>query len=183
MSKSRIVVLSGPSGSGKSSVIQGIQEKENCSLVVSTTTRSPRPGEIDGIDYHFTSRESFQDLMETGEFIEYMEFNGNLYGVKKSYLHVHVEGDKTIILDLSCSGARKVKEIYEDATLIFLLPPSYQVARQRLLSRGMTHEEIVLREQDDDSPLSEARFYDLLVVNRTDRLEETTSTILHHLNS
>ena len=181
MSKSRIVVLSGPSGSGKSSVIQGVQSKENCCLVVSTTTRSSRPGEVDGHDYHFITRKSFQDLVKAGEFIEYMEFNGNLYGIKKSDLHI--EGDQMVILDLSCSGARKVKDIYEDATLIFLLPPSYEIARQRLIARGMSIDEIILREQDDDSPLSEARFYDLLVVNHTDRLEETTLMILHHLSN
>jgi guanylate kinase len=183
MSKSNLVVLSGPSGSGKSSIIQEIEKKLPCSLVVSTTTREPREGEVDGVDYHFLSRKSFQDLVTAGEFIEYMEFNGNLYGIQKPDLREHVEGDKTVILDLSCSGARKVKGIYEDATLIFLLPPSYDIARQRLLKRGMAQDEIVLREQDDDSPLSEARFYDLLVVNHTGKLKEATTTILHHLNS
>ncbi|MCA9356942.1 guanylate kinase [Candidatus Nomurabacteria bacterium] len=182
MSKSNLVVLSGPSGSGKSSVIKEIEKELPCSLVVSTTTREPRSGEINGIDYHFLSRKSFQDLAAAGEFIEYMEFNGNFYGIHKPDLQKHVDGDKTVILDLSCSGARKVKGIHKEATLVFLLPPSYNIARQRLLERGMTHDEIVLREQDDDSPLSEARFYDLLVVNHTGKLKETASTILRHLN-
>lgn len=133
----RLFVVSGPSGSGKSSLCGALLSKNpNLRLAVSSTTRVPRPGEKDGVEYHFLSRTLFEEQVDAGAFLEWANVHGNLYGTRRSDVEAALEGGDDILLEIDWQGADQVAEKISDACRIFVLPPSIEALRDRLTSRG-----------------------------------------------
>lgn len=169
-----IIVLSSPSGAGKSTITKKLLESdEDITLSVSATTREPRYGEEDGKHYYFLSRETFKEEIEKNNFVEYAEVFGNYYGTLKREVENKFSNDKDIILDIDWQGARQVSDQMDAKRLlrIFILPPSIKELENRLRTRGTDSEEtIVKRMEKAREEISHFNEYDYIVVN--DNLEE-----------
>jgi len=138
----RVVIISGPSGVGKSTICREVVKKlSNACLSVSVTTRARGPGEADGEDYRFVSRAEFDRLVGEGFFLEYAEVFGNRYGTSKDEVEEALAGGKTIILEIDVQGAKQVKVAYPDALMMFVLPPSHRELAERIGDRGRDDEE------------------------------------------
>ncbi len=167
MKKGLIFVISGPSGVGKGTVIAQVMELiDNVCFSVSATTRKPRPGEVDGVNYYYISREEFEDNIKNGKMIEYTYYNGNYYGTPKSAVDECVDAGKTVILDVEVEGAANVKRMYPECVQLFLLPPSVDELYKRLSGRKTeTAEQIAGRMARADEELKLAPLYDYRVTN------------------
>ena len=136
MNKGTLLVLSGSSGVGKSTIIaQVLEQRPELYFSVSCTTRAPRPGEVDGVNYTFISREEFQARIERGEFLEYAEYVGNYYGTSMTVIREKLEQGVDVLLDIEVQGAAKVRERLPDAASVFIVPPSFEELAQRLRDR------------------------------------------------
>ena len=144
-SRGRLIVVSGPSGVGKSSVVEAVLRRFGASFSVSATTREARPGEVEGEDYYFRTRAEFDEMVERGELLEWAEYGGHLYGTPRRELLRRLQQGEAVLLDIENDGARAVKESYPDAQLIFLLPPSMEELQRRLRARGDTSDDDVAR--------------------------------------
>src|SRR6185369_2041295 len=134
-----LFVVSSPSGGGKGTIIEHVLEcVENLSYSVSYTTRAPRLKEVDGREYFFVSREVFEEMVAAGEFLEWACVHGNLYGTAKNQILAETGSGADIILELDVQGAASVRRLLMDSVSIFILPPSYEVLRERLIARGQT---------------------------------------------
>lgn len=135
--KGMLLVISGPSGTGKGTLIKRLME-EDPTLVfsVSATTRAPRPGEIDGVHYHFVSNEQYDQLVADGAFVEYANVHGNRYGTLRSEVYQRLERGENVVLDIDVQGALNVIAHEKEKVSIFILPPSMKVLRERLTGRG-----------------------------------------------
>lgn len=141
-----LVVLSGPAGSGKDTVISELFKSDfDITKSVSMTTRKPRDGETDGIDYMFVSEEDFLDAVENGELLEYARYGVNYYGTPKGPVDKWLENGHIVILKIDVEGAGNIRKIYPDTVSIFIMPPSMQILEKRLRDRGSEDEEDVLR--------------------------------------
>ena len=178
MKKGTFFVLSGPSGSGKGTVLQEVLRKSDRIVYsVSATSRSPRAGEVDGINYYFKSREEFETLIKADAFIEYTETYGNYYGTMKSEVEKAIENGKNIILEIDPVGARNVRAHYPDAVLMFLVAPDLEVLSSRLSGRGSeSAETFKIRHDAALSEMENATLYDYVVVN--DFVERAADDIL-----
>lgn len=178
MKKGTFFVLSGPSGSGKGTVLQEVLRKSDRIVYsVSATSRSPRAGEVDGINYYFKSREEFETLIKADAFIEYTETYGNYYGTLKSEVEKTIENGKNIILEIDPVGARNVRAHYPDAVLMFLVAPDLEVLSSRLSGRGSeSAETFKIRHDAALSEMENATLYDYVVVN--DFVERAADDIL-----
>lgn len=137
-----LFIISAPSGAGKTSLFKKVIEKvEDIKASVSHTTRSPRPDERDGVDYHFIRQEEFQEKIKRGEFIEWAEVHGNLYGTSVENLKIIQDRGLDLILDIDIQGAEKIRKAYKNAICIFILPPSIEILEDRLKGRGSDSEE------------------------------------------
>ncbi len=166
MKKGLMIVISGPAGSGKGTVNAHLLDTGEFVYSVSATTRAPRPGETDGVNYHFISREEFEHRIATGDMLEYTEYCGNYYGTPKKEAEAVLNSGKNLILEIEVEGARNVKAKYPDAVLILLLPPSFKVQECRLRGRGTeTEEKILERLERTRAEIAEATFYDYVVYN------------------
>ncbi|MBR2742832.1 MAG: guanylate kinase [Clostridia bacterium] len=167
MSKGRLIVWSGPSGSGKGTVLsEALKKDENLKVSVSATTRKPRTGDIDGVHYHFISREDFLDRIERGEFLEYASYVGNFYGTLEKSVDEMLERGYDVILEIEVVGAMKVKEKRPDALLVFVKPPSMEELRRRLSGRGTeSADEVERRIAEAERELSCAKDYDRVIIN------------------
>ena len=167
MNKGKLLVLSGPSGCGKSTVIRALmQERSDIDFSVSATTRAPRPGETDGKDYFFVSRERFAEMVERGELLEHAEFVGNCYGTPRDAVLRKLEAGRHVLLDIEVQGAAQVKEAMPECVSVFLAPPSLEELERRLRSRGTeTEEKIRGRLETAVRELAVADRYDQTVVN------------------
>ena len=146
MNKGLLIVVSGPAGSGKGTVNAHLLNSGEFVYSVSATTRAPRPGEIDGINYHFITKDEFKSRIERGDMLEYTEYCGNFYGTPKKEAEDVLASGKNLILEIEVEGAQNIKKKYPDAVLVLLLPPSYSVQEARLRGRGTeTEEKIRLR--------------------------------------
>lgn len=178
MKKGTFFVLSGPSGSGKGTVLQEVLRKSDRIVYsVSATSRSPRAGEVDGINYYFKSREEFETLIKADAFIEYTETYGNYYGTLKSEVEKAIVNGKNIILEIDSVGARNVRAHYPDAVLMFLVAPDLEVLSSRLSGRGSeSAETFKIRHDAALSEMENATLYDYVVVN--DFVERAADDIL-----
>ena len=178
MKRGTFFVLSGPSGSGKGTVLQEVLRKSDRIVYsVSATSRSPRAGEVDGINYYFKSREEFETLIKADAFIEYTETYGNYYGTLKSEVEKAIVNGKNIILEIDPVGARNVRAHYPDAVLMFLVAPDLEVLSSRLSGRGSeSAETFKIRHEAALSEMENATLYDYVVVN--DFVERAADDIL-----
>lgn len=178
MKRGTFFVLSGPSGSGKGTVLQEVLRKSDRIVYsVSATSRSPRAGEVDGINYYFKSREEFETLIKADAFIEYTETYGNYYGTLKSEVEKAIVNGKNIILEIDPVGARNVRAHYPDAVLMFLVAPDLEVLSNRLSGRGSeSAETFKIRHDAALSEMENATLYDYVVVN--DFVERAADDIL-----
>ena len=180
MKKGLLVVVSGPAGSGKGTVDAHLLKRDDFVYSVSATTRAPRPGEVDGVHYHFISVEEFKERLERGDMIEYTQYCGNFYGTPKKEAEEVLASGRNLILEIEVEGAHNVKAKYPEAVLILLLPPSYSVQEQRLRGRGTeTEEKILERLAAAREEVTFANDYDYIVYNYDNRDAEAAEEILH----
>lgn len=167
MSKGKLIVISGPSGAGKGTVIKAVlQQAKNVALSVSCTTRAPRPGEVDGVDYYYISKEDFQRMIERDGFLEYESFFDNSYGTPREPVERKMAEGTSIILEIDVKGGMHVKEKMPEAELVFIAPPSMEVLRQRLVGRNTeTPEQVEKRTQRAFEEMKYQPQYDHVVVN------------------
>lgn len=168
--KGLLIVLSGPSGVGKGTVRKEIFSQKNTSFEysISMTTRSPRAGEIDGVDYFFKSREEFEDLIEQGKLLEYAEFVGNYYGTPVDYVRETTLKGKDVFLEIEVEGAKQVREKFPDGLFIFLSPPSLSELKNRIVTRGTESEEIINNRMNvAREEIEMMHLYDYVVENDT----------------
>ena len=137
MYKGKTFIISGPSGVGKSTVLKELfQDRDDLYFSVSATTRPPRPGEINGVHYHFTDVDEFRKMISEDAFLEYAEYVGNFYGTPKKFVDEAMEQGKDVVLDIEVQGALQVVHKRPDVVRIFIAPPSWQALEERLTSRG-----------------------------------------------
>lgn len=162
-----LFVVSAPSGAGKTSLCRAITDAlENLTHSVSYATRKPRPGEIDGRDYHFVSLERFQDMIRDGDFAEWAEVHSNLYGTSRRVLDDMIAKGIDVILDIDTQGAKQIKQKYHDAIYVFIMPPSFAVLEERLRNRNSDQEaEIQKRMRRAHDEIRDYTMYDYVVVN------------------
>ncbi len=162
-----LVVLSSPSGAGKSTIARHLlSARADLAYSVSATTRPMRNGETDGTSYHFLSRGEFEARRDAGEFVEWAEYGGNLYGTLASEIDRHLSAGQNVVLDIEVNGARQLRARYPDAVHVFILPPSGGVLVERLRGRNTEDTEAVRRRlQHASDELGEVTRYDYVVVN------------------
>ncbi len=173
----KLFVLSGSSGVGKGTVLKGfLQKNPNFMLSISCTTRKPREGEVDGVNYFFLSKEEFQKNINEDKFLEWAQFAGNFYGTKKKYINRCLEDGKDIILEIDTQGALQVKKQMPEAVLIFICPPSLEALESRLRGRHTEDEETIQKRLNEVKvELERARKFDYKIVN--DELERAITEL------
>jgi guanylate kinase len=133
----KVFVITGPSGVGKGTLIRSlVQQVPELEVAVSATTRPPRPGEVDGVDYHFMSEEEFERRVAAGEFVEHASYSGHRYGTLRAELENRLEAGVPVVLEIEIQGARQVRDAMPDAVQVFIAPPSLEALRARLVGRG-----------------------------------------------
>jgi guanylate kinase len=176
-----LVIISGPSGVGKDTIIEALRRREHdpeYHYVVTCTTRDKRPGEANGVDYWFLDRETFAAQRAAGEFLEANEVHGNWYGTPRSQVREALAEGRDVILKIDVQGAQVVKEKIPGALLIFLIPPSLEDLFQRLLSRATeTADELEIRQRNAAIELARQEDYDYVVTNETGEVERTAERI------
>ena len=175
--KGKLLVISGPSGAGKSTVVfKAIEGREDICFSTSVTTRSPRPGEVDGREYFFVNFERFREMVENDELLEHAEYVANRYGTPRAYVEQRMAEGMNVLLDIEVQGARQVRKKMPEAVLIFIAPPSIEELERRLRGRGTDTEAAIegrlIRARQE---FQEADFYDYLIVN--DDVEEAAAKL------
>jgi guanylate kinase len=176
-----LVVVAGPSGVGKGTVHGRVRAAlDDAVLSVSVTTREPRAGERDGVDYHFVDRPTFETMAEDGDLLEWATYAGNLYGTPRLPVVAAIAEGKVVVLDIEVQGAVQIKERVPDALLVFLLPPSFEELEARLRGRGTEDEAtIAQRLEVARREVADADRFDVQVVN--DDLDRCVAEVLHHV--
>ena len=165
--KGLLIVISGPSGAGKGTICKRFMERnKNVALSVSATTRSPRNGEVEGVNYYFMSKEKFKEKINDNDFLEYAEVYDYYYGTPKSNVQEMLDSGKDVILEIDIQGALKVKENSEEGVFIFILPPSMEELKQRIINRGSeTQESLMKRFKSAYKEINFVSRYNYAVVN------------------
>lgn len=174
MSKGLLIVLSGPSGCGKGTIVQEILKDGDCAVSVSATTRSPREGEVDHVHYHFITKEEFERRIAHDGLLEYAEYCDSYYGTPRAEVEAIRASGKHVILEIEVQGAFQVRERCPEAILVFTIPPSIAELRRRLEKRGTESAEVVekrIARAQEELPL--AKHYDYVVLN--DALEDAVA--------
>jgi len=167
-----LFIISAPSGAGKTSLVHALLDiNPHIDLSVSYTTRDPRPGEQDGKDYHFVSRETFLEMAKRGEFLESAEVYGNLYGTSQTWISQENAKGRDVLLEIDWQGAAQVRRLFPDCVSIFILPPSKEALEQRLKGRGKDNDAVIAKRmaavRDDVAHVAE---FDYVIIN--DNLDE-----------
>ena len=170
--KGVLAVVSGFSGAGKGTLMKALLEKyDNYALSISATTRSPRPGETDGKEYFFVTKDRFEEMIRSDELIEYARYVGNYYGTPKAYVEQQMEAGKDVILEIEIQGALKVKQQFPNALLLFVMPPSAAQLKERLIGRGTETPKVIESRLKRAAEESEGiEHYDYILVN--DQVED-----------
>ena len=166
MKEGMLVIISGPSGSGKGTVVKGLCAHEAFALSVSVTTRKPRPGEVDGRDYFFTTKDDFKKMRENGDLLEHALYVNNFYGTPRGYVEEQIKNGKIVVLEIDVQGALQVRDKFKEAVLVFLMPPSIDELAARLKTRGSEDDvtiEARLKKAYEELPLIDK--YNYLVIN------------------
>ncbi len=178
MNKGRLIVFSAPSGCGKGTMLEQILKNEDFCVSVSATTRLPREGEVDGVNYYFISKDEFTERIGEGKFLEYAEYCGNFYGTPMDKVNEMLEKGKNVILEIEVQGAVKVMNKRPDALSIFIAPPSINELRRRLHKRGTESDEVIeQRVAQASNEVALAAKYDYIIVN--DALEDAVEDFFH----
>jgi guanylate kinase len=174
----KVFVITGPSGVGKGTLIRGLLERiPELELSVSATTRAPRPGEQEGVDYHFLTDEQFDRRLAAGDFVEHASYSGHRYGTLRSELERRLGEGVPVVLEIEIQGARQVREALPDAEAVFIAPPSREALRARLVGRGTdAPEDVDKRLRTAETELEAQPEFGHVVVN--DRLEQATQELL-----
>ena len=176
MNKGLKIVLSGPSGSGKGTIVKELIRDEQFLLSISATTRAPRQGEEEGVHYFFKTRDDFESMIANNELIEYSEFCGNYYGTPKAFIEESVKNGKDVILEIEVKGAMQIKKIYPEAIFIFVVPPSLAELENRLVGRNTEARDVIEKRLNRaKEELALYNQYDYVVVN--DRLVDAIDEI------
>ena len=172
-----LIVISGPSGAGKGTICKALLEKhDDIFISVSATTRNPRVGEVDGVNYHFLTKEEFKQRIAEDDFLEHAEVYGNYYGTPKSSVEKMLDEGKNVILEIDIQGALKGKEKATDGVFIFILPPSMEERKQRIIKRGSeTPESLMTRFKSAYKEINYVSKYNYAVVN--DNVEDAVKKI------
>jgi guanylate kinase len=173
----RVFVITGPSGVGKGTLIRSLRERiPELALSVSATTRAPRPGEEDGVDYHFLTDADFKRRVEAGEFVEHATYSGRRYGTLRSELDRHLRAGRPVVLEIEVQGARQVRGTLPEALQVFIGPPSREALRARLVGRGTDDPaQVEARLRTADAELEAQGEFAHVVVN--DRLEDAVDAL------
>ncbi len=175
--KGILVVVSGFAGAGKGTIMkQLVSEYDNYALSVSATSRNPRPGEVDGVNYFFKSREEFEEMIKNDELIEHAEYVGNYYGTPKAFVERQLQEGKNVVLEIEIQGAMQIKKKFPEALLVFIMPPSAAELKRRLVGRGTETPEVIDMRMKRAIQESEGiENYDFIVVN--DVVEDCTKRL------
>lgn len=164
--KGKLFIISGPSGTGKGTICKALLERNDIEISISMTTRAPREGEIHGVSYYFATREEFEKTIAEGGFLEYADVFGNYYGTPKAMVVEKLEQGRDVVLEIDVHGAINAKKVYPESVLIFILPPSLEELRARIVGRGTETEDVInLRLSKALEEMSYIDKYDYYVVN------------------
>lgn len=173
--KGMLVIISGPSGSGKGTVVKNLI-RDDIALSISMTTREPRKGETHGKDYFFCSKQEFVEARDNGQLLEHAEFVGNMYGTPKHYVENQIDNGKAVILEIDVVGALQIKEKFFDSVSIFLMPPTFSELAKRLKNRKTEDIETIIRRiKRAKSEIEHIQRYDYLIIN--DKLDNTINKL------
>ncbi len=180
MSKGRLFILSGPSGSGKDCIMKGVFERlPEIRFSISSITRAMRVGEVEGEKYHFISREEFEDLLSKDGFLEHNCYVGNYYGTPKAPVEQAIEDGADMMVEIDVNGAEQIRNKVADAVSIFIMPPSVEALRERLKGRGTEDEAKVQRRMEEALvEIARAKEYDFVVVNEDGQLEKAVEDVV-----
>ena len=185
MKKGKFIIISGPSGVGKGTICEFLLKELNAWFSVSMTTRSIREGEVEGINYYYITKEEFKKRIDDGQLLEYNIYNDNYYGTPKDKVIEKLEEGIDVILEIDVNGAKNVKNIFPDALLIYIAPPSIEILRERLIKRNTENlETIENRLKIAEDELKQVDFYDYVIVNDDldDAVEKIKKIIVNEVN-
>ena len=178
--KGRLVVLSGPAGSGKGRVLENLfAKRDDFKYSISATTRTPRPGEKDGISYHFITHEEFKECIKNGGMLEYAEYCGNYYGTPRAFVESQLELGINVVLEIEVIGAMQIRKKFPDAVLIFITPPDFKTLEERLRGRATESDDVIqkrLQRARDEVIL--ASEYDYIITNYDNKENEAADDII-----
>lgn len=183
MNKGKLIVIAGPSGVGKGTIIKKILSSDsNLALSISATTRPKREGEINGREYHFITREEFEENIKKNNFAEYAEYAGNYYGTLCTTIDEMLSLGKNLILEIEVNGAQQIRQKYPDAKLIFIMPPNLAELKKRLTQRNTDNEnDIKIRLAQVDREIAKSKDFDVRIIN--DNIEIATLAVLEAIYS
>ena len=177
--KGLLIIISGPAGSGKGTIVSRLRELAPFDFSVSATTRSPRPGEQHGVHYYFVDKADFESKIREGEMLEYAQYVGNYYGTPKKPVEDALNEGKNIILDIEVQGALQIKEKMPEAIMIYVLPPDYETLLARIRGRGTETEDVIQKRMNQaKNEIRTFPSYDYVVINRDGGIERAAQDIL-----